>query len=106
MAENNQTTPPWGECPNCKTNIRVRNRRFYCPKCKQDLGEAASLTPAKLGAASDYVSALMDKIKEAFKPAVKVTVMVRTPNFPDRDFMLTDDDISELKAMLERREKS
>lgn len=34
----NEKTPPWGKCHVCKTNIRVRNARYYCPKCDKDLG--------------------------------------------------------------------
>ena len=40
-----------------------------------------------------------------FKPGMKVTVIVRAPGFPDRDFMMTNDDISELQALLKRRVK-
>lgn len=52
------------------------------------------------------VAAHMDDIVSLFKPGVKITVMVRTPGFGERDFMLTDDTIAELRAMLDRREQS
>ncbi len=46
----------------------------------------------------------MDEIKRLFKPGAKITVMVRFPGFPTRDFMMTDDVSDELRAMIERRE--
>lgn len=49
------------------------------------------------------VSDHMDSIVRCFKPGVKITVLVRTPGFPGRDFMMTSDDHSELIAMIERR---
>jgi hypothetical protein len=45
----------------------------------------------------------MDEIHTYFKPGVKVTVIVRSPGFPSRDFMMTSDEIPELQALLERR---
>lgn len=53
-------------------------------------------------AASDH----LDEIKVMFKPGVKVTLLVRTPTHPDRDFVMTDDDMAEAVAMLERRAKA
>lgn len=47
----------------------------------------------------------MDEIRLHFKSGVKVTVMVRSPEHPDRDFMMTDDDLGELIAMINRRQK-
>lgn len=55
---------------------------------------------------AEQVSDHMEQIVALFKPGVKIAVMVRTPGFPDRDFMLTDDTIPELRAMLDRREKT
>lgn len=46
----------------------------------------------------------MEQIVGFFKPGVKIAVMVRSPGFPDRDFMMTDDDLTELHEMLNRRE--
>ena len=51
----------------------------------------------------DAVGAHMDAIRKRFKPGVKLTVMVRSPGFPDRDFVMTDDEIPELVLMLSRR---
>jgi hypothetical protein len=48
----------------------------------------------------------MDEIHGYFKPGVKVTVIVRTPDFPERDFMMTADDIPELITLLQRREQA
>jgi hypothetical protein len=51
----------------------------------------------------DNVAAAMEDIVRMFKPGVKITVLVRAPGFPDRDFMMTDDQPDEVMAMLERR---
>lgn len=48
------------------------------------------------------VAGHMDEIKRYFKPGAKVTVMVRFPGHPTRDFMMTDDDLSGLREMLDR----
>ena len=32
-------TTPFGECPDCKKPLRIRNAQYYCPKCDKDLGE-------------------------------------------------------------------
>ncbi len=50
------------------------------------------------------VSSHMESITKLFKRGVKIAVLVRSPGFPDRDFMMTDDAIPELRAMLARRE--
>jgi hypothetical protein len=52
----------------------------------------------------NIVSDHMDRIVSQFKPGVKITVLVRTPGFPDRDFMMTNDEFDELLAMIIRRE--
>lgn len=50
----------------------------------------------------DNVAADMEAIQRQFKPGAKIAVLVRSPGFPDRDFMMTDDNIDELMAMLQR----
>ena len=52
---------------------------------------------------ADEVAGHMNDIKSLFKPGVKIAVMVRTPGFPDRDFLMTDDGTDELIDMLQRR---
>jgi hypothetical protein len=59
-----------------------------------------------LGEVQEIVAVHMDEIARLFKPGVKIAVLVRTPGFPDRDFMMTDDATSELIAMVERRAKA
>lgn len=49
------------------------------------------------------ISEHMDAIVACFKPGVKITVLVRVPEHPDRDFLMTDDDIDEVIAMAQRR---
>lgn len=58
---------------------------------------------AKLHATYETVSEHMDAILGCFKPGCKITVLVRTPGYPDRDFMLTSDDPKEAIALIERR---
>lgn len=58
---------------------------------------------ALLQAVSQAVAGHMDKIVACFKPGVKITVLVRTPDFPDRDFCMTDDTYPEIIEMLKRR---
>ena len=57
-----------------------------------------------LAAVQHRVADHMNAIHTYFKPGVKVTVIVRTPGFPDRDFLMTADDIPELIALLQRRQ--
>jgi hypothetical protein len=47
---------------------------------------------------SDYLS----RIEELFKPGAKVTLLVRRPNKPEQDFMLTNDTIDGAIEILER----
>ena len=51
-----------------------------------------------------FVADRMEQIVSRFKPGVKITVLVRTPGHPDRDFMMTDDTEGEIIAMVERRQ--
>lgn len=52
------------------------------------------------------VEAHMDDILALFKPGAKVTVLVRTPGKPRADFCLTSDDLSEVAAMIQRRQEA
>lgn len=61
---------------------------------------------AQLSRAIEHVSACMDEILGAFRPGAKITVMVRRPGEPTRDFMLTSDDMPEIRAMLDRRDSA
>lgn len=45
----------------------------------------------------------MEVIRAYFKPGVKITVVVRTPKNPERDFVITDDEPNEVVAVMERR---
>lgn len=53
---------------------------------------------------TQFVATRMDEIVTCFKPGVKITVLVRTPGFPERDFMMTDDESAEIIAMVQRRQ--
>lgn len=54
----------------------------------------------------DEVAAHMDDIAQCFKPGVKVTVLVRTPNYPDRDFLMTNDEPDRIIEAVVRRQKT
>lgn len=62
-------------------------------------GKALSLL-----AVGERVGGCMNEIKLLFKQPAKITVMVRRPGFPDQDFMMTDDNMNELRAMIDRRD--
>lgn len=49
------------------------------------------------------VAGHMEDIVGCFKPGVKITVLVRVPDHPTRDFMMTDDTTDEIIAMVKRR---
>jgi hypothetical protein len=51
----------------------------------------------------ELVANHMDKMKKLFRPGVKIAVLVRTPGIPERDFVMTDDALPELRKMLDRR---
>ncbi len=54
-----------------------------------------------------YITAeAMDAILKCFKSGSKITVLVRTPGFPDRDFCMTDDSLPEVAQMIERRRQA
>ncbi len=60
----------------------------------------------RLAAVQEDVAGYMDDITAMFKGGVKITVIVRTPDFPDADFMMTSDEIPELRKLLDRRERA
>lgn len=48
----------------------------------------------------------MDNILKMFKPGAKITVLVRAPGYPDRDFCMTNDSPAEAIEMLTRRQEA
>lgn len=58
---------------------------------------------ADLQQTQEFVADCMDEIVSYFKPGVKITVLVRTPGYPDRDFCMTSDTMDEVITMAERR---
>lgn len=55
----------------------------------------------------DEVAQHMDKILKKFKRGAKITVLVRSPQIPgDTDFILTNDDLTEARAALQRQQES
>lgn len=53
--------------------------------------------------ATERVADCMDQILTNFKDGAKITVLVRYPEKPNADFCLTDDDLDEVIAMVQRR---
>jgi len=51
-----------------------------------------------------FVASRMEQIVSCFKPGVKITVLVRSPDHPEFDFMMTDDTEGEIIAMVKRRQ--
>jgi hypothetical protein len=60
----------------------------------------------KLQIVVEEVSDYMDHILKLFKPGAKITVCVRNPQVPgDTDFILTNDDLTEARAALQRQQE-
>ena len=56
--------------------------------------------------ASDKAADHMDRILRLFKPGAKITVIVRSPLVPgDTDFIMTDDDLTEVRAAILRQQE-
>lgn len=53
--------------------------------------------------AAERLQDSMDDILSNFKAGAKITVLVRTPGKPTADFCMTDDDLDEVIAMVQRR---
>lgn len=53
--------------------------------------------------AAERVQDSMDAILANFKPGAKITVLVRTPDTPTADFCMSDDNLWEVTAMVQRR---
>lgn len=49
------------------------------------------------------VAGHMEDIQSLFKKGAKITVLVRTPDKPDSDFLMTDDNLDEVVAAVQRR---
>lgn len=61
-------------------------------------------TDNSLRAVEASCSDALNAIAGLFKPGVRITLLVRTPGEPDRDFLMTSEaDLSEAAAMIERR---
>ena len=49
------------------------------------------------------VSGLLNEIAQSFVSGVKITLLVRVPGNDDADFLLTNDELSEVSKAIERR---
>lgn len=52
---------------------------------------------------ANEVGYYMGRIMKLFKPGAKITVIVRTPGCPGRDFIMSDDNLEEAMAATLRR---
>lgn len=60
----------------------------------------------KLDAAMRIVSRHLDAIeRECFKPGMKLTFIARDPTNPEADFLMSEDDLSEVAELLIRSSK-
>lgn len=57
----------------------------------------------RLSEVQAFVAERMDEVITQFKPGVKITVVVRAPGYDERDFLMTDDAIDDVIALLQRR---
>lgn len=48
----------------------------------------------------------MDAILGEFEPRGLITVAVRHPGLPERDFLMTNDDLAEVAKLIERRQSA
>lgn len=46
---------------------------------------------------------LLGNLEKCFVKPVKLTVIVRSPGFPEQDFLVSDDDMAEIIKLVERR---
>lgn len=53
----------------------------------------------------DRVAQHMLEIVKLWKPGAKITVIVRTPTNDRADFLMSDDDLAQVVALVERRRK-
>lgn len=80
-----------GNCvdPNCEGHWRRTEMPAHPQPNVQRVGE-------RVGDHMDYILAM-------FKRGAKITVVVRAPGHPDRDFVQTNDDLAEAIEVLRRR---
>ncbi len=57
-----------------------------------------------LDAVGDDIGHLMDRILKLFKPGAKITVVVRFPGYPEREVIMTDDDLDGVIETCHRRQ--
>lgn len=61
------------------------------------------MTNEKVNSALIQLSANLESIRQTFVDGVKMTLLVRNPEIPEQDFVMTEeDDKSELIGMLDR----
>lgn len=56
--------------------------------------------------AAEVATEHMEAVRALFMPGVKITLAVRRDGRPEHDFLLTDDDLGEVIAMLRRRQEA
>ncbi len=57
---------------------------------------------SKLEETSELVKIALANIERLFQPEVRITFLARTPDKPERDFVLTQDSMPEVVSMCQR----
>lgn len=52
------------------------------------------------------VGDLLYRASKHFKPGARMTIIARQPGKPEQDFVLTDDTLDEIAALVERRKEA
>lgn len=77
-----------------------------CGGCGEETNQQkGTFMSLALESARQNIALHMDKILQNFKKDAKITVLVRSPGHPDRDFLMTNDAIPDAIEALGRREK-
>jgi len=58
---------------------------------------------SKLDDVADYCEEKLGQIERCFKPGKKITLLVRSPENDNADFLLTTDDLAEVLKAVQRR---
>lgn len=51
----------------------------------------------------DNIAPLLDAARKHFVPGVKMTLIVRSPGHDDRDIIISDDELPEVRKVVERK---
>jgi hypothetical protein len=63
---------------------------------------AQVLDPSKVKL-HDAIAPLLDQVRKSFVPGVKLTLIVRSPGYDDRDVIISDDQLDEVNKVVQRK---